>query len=436
MQFRKKSVMVKSLFSRTGFILLGGFLLVFLISVACQNAATQTLNAEIPTKTLEKPEQYNIKVTDLPAPFATQSASRSSRIIAPPKDAAFYAPKGFRVNLFAEGDFQTPRWLVTAPNGDVFLTDSGANKVIILRDKNKDGRAEERFTFASNLNQPFGLTFANGYLYVANTDSVVRFKYQDGQTQAAGQPEKIIELPGKGYNQHWTRDVLAAPDGKSLFVTVGSQGNVDVESDPRRAAISIYDLEGKNHRIYASGLRNPVGIAINPANKELWTSVNERDGLGDDLVPDYVTSVKENAFYGFPFSYLGQNIDPRRKGESPELVKKAIVPDVLLQSHSAALGLAFYEGKMFPEEYRGDAFVALHGSWNREKLTGYKIIRVRFKDGKPVGGYEDFVTGWLPNENSREAWGRPVGLTVASDGSLLIADDGGDRIWRVSYQNR
>ena len=434
MKFEKTLKNIPDESARMLLILAAFSLMTVFFSSACQNAAMETLTFDIPTKTVEKPAQYEVKLANLPPPYATQSVSRNSHIIAPPKDAAFSAPKGFQVNLFAEGDFKTPRWLAPAPNGDVFLTDSGADKVIILRDKDKDGRADERFTFAQNLNRPFGMAFVNGYLYVANTDSVVRFKYHDGQTQATEKPEKIIDLPASGYNNHWTRDILAAPDGKSIFVTVGSSGNVDVESDPRRAAISLYDLDGKNQRIYASGLRNPVGIAINPANQELWASVNERDGLGDDLVPDYVTSVKENAFYGFPFSYLGQNIDPRHKGESPELVKKAIVPDVLLQSHSAALGLAFYEGKMFPEEYRGDAFVALHGSWNREKLTGYKIIRVRFKDGKPVGGYEDFVTGWLPNEASRDAWGRPVGLTVASDGSLLIADDGGDRIWRVSYQ--
>ena len=412
----------------------GGILGLWQFNGLFEDNGGEPLKNEIPVKTVAKPAVYNLKVADLPKPYTTESASRSSRVTAPPENAAFYAPPGFQVNLFAEGDLRTPRWLTLAPNGDVFLTDSGANKVIILRDKDKDGRADERFTFAENLNQPFGMTFANGYLYVANTDSVVRFKYKDGQTKADGEPEKIIDLPGKGYNQHWTRDVILSPDGKKLFVTVGSSGNVDVEKDERRAAISQYDLDGKNYRVFAGGLRNPVGVAINPQTKELWATVNERDGLGDDLVPDYVTSVKENAFYGFPFSYLGANEDPRRKDENPALVKKAIVPDVLLQAHSAALGLAFYTGKMFPAEYRNDAFVALHGSWNREKLTGYKIVRIRFdKNGKPLGGYEDFLSGWLPDENSREVWGRPVGLTVAPDGALLIADDGGKRIWRVSY---
>jgi glucose/arabinose dehydrogenase len=219
-----------------------------------------------------------------------------------------------------------------------------------------------------------------------------------------------------------------------MFVSIGSATNVSVEADPKRAAISVYDPDGKNHRIYAAGLRNPIGLAWNPKTGELWTAVNERDGLGDDLVPDYVTSVKEGGFYGWPYSYIGQNEDPRRKGGNPDLVKTSIIPDVLLTSHSAALGILFYEAKMFPKEYRGDAFVALHGSWNREKLTGFKIIRVRFKNGKLAGNsYEDFVSGWLPDENSNEVWGRPVGLLVAADGSLLITDDGADKVWRVSY---
>lgn len=219
-----------------------------------------------------------------------------------------------------------------------------------------------------------------------------------------------------------------------MFVSIGSATNVDVEADAKRAAISVYDPDGKNHRIYASGLRNPIGLAWNPKTGELWTAVNERDGLGDDLVPDYATSVKEGGFYGWPYSYLGQNEDPRRKGENPDLVKKAIVPDVLFTSHVAALGIQFYTGKKFPKEYQGDAFVAMHGSWNRQKLSGYKIVRIRFKNGKLISNsFEDFVTGWLPDENSNEVWGRPVGLLVAADGSLLITDDGGKKIWRVSY---
>ncbi|MBA2335502.1 MAG: sorbosone dehydrogenase family protein [Blastocatellia bacterium] len=383
----------------------------------------------------DKPVIHRIDPATLPKPFATESARRNSKQISPPANAALSVPKGFKVNVFAEGGFTYPRWMALAPNGDVYVADSRANSVIVLRDKNKDGVAEERFIFAEKLSQPFGMAFHKDWFYVANTDSVVRFKYKPGQTKAEGQAEKIIELTEGGYNQHWTRNIIFSPDGTKLFVSIGSASNVSVETDPRRAAISVYDPDGRNHRIYASGLRNPIGLSFNPANNQLWTAVNERDGLGDDLVPDYVTSVKEGGFYGWPFSYIGQNEEPRRKGENPELVKKAIIPDVLVTSHSAALGLEFYDGKMFPAEYQGDAFVALHGSWNRQKLTGYKIIRIDFKDGKFIGNrYEDFVSGWLPNESGNEVWGRPVGLLVHADGSLLIADDGGKKIWRVSYE--
>lgn len=402
------------------------------LTAVCQKKTETGKTPKVETS--EKPAVYQIKPEDLPKPFATESASRGSSIVAQPENASLKMPNGFKANVFAEGDFAYPRMMALAPNGDVFVADSRANSIIILRDKNKDGTANERFTFAEGLNQPFGMGFFKDWFYVANTDSVVRFKYKNGQTKAESAPEKIIDLPGKGYNQHWTRNLIFSPDGTRLFVTVGSETNVSVEPDPRRAAISVYNTDGKNHRIYASGLRNPVGLAFNPTSKELWTAVNERDGLGDNLVPDYVTSVKDGAFYGFPYAYIGQNEEPRRKGENPELVKKTIVPDVLVEAHSAALGMTFYDGKMFPEEYRGDAFVAFHGSWNRQKLTGYKIIRIRFKDGKPVGNqYEDFVTGWLPSEDSREVWGRPVGVLVAADGSLLITDDGAKKIWRISY---
>jgi glucose/arabinose dehydrogenase len=382
-----------------------------------------------------RPEVFTRDPASLPAPFATESARRVSRVIPQPAGAQLTVPKGFKVNVFAEGNFRVPRWMALAPNGDVFLADSRANSVIVLRDKNKDGVADERFVFSDKLSQPFGMAFHNGWFYVANTDSIVRFKYRPGQTAADGDAEKLVELTPGGYNQHWTRNILFSADGKKMFVSIGSATNVDVEADPRRAAISVYDPDGKNHRIYAGGLRNPIGLAWNPKTGELWTAVNERDGLGDDLVPDYATSVKEGGFYGWPYSYIGQNEDPRRKGENPDLVKKAIVPDVLFTSHVAALGIQFYTGKMFPKEYQGDAFVAFHGSWNRAKLSGYTVVRIPFDERGRLEGnkYENFVSGWLPDENSNEVWGRPVGLLVAADGSLLIADDGGRKIWRVSY---
>lgn len=410
------------------------------LTSVCQTSKTGNTKEPETNKNLPKIEYFdtapttNIKPEDLPAPFTTNSALRNSKVIEQPASATLKLPKGFKINVFAEGDFKYPRWMTLAPNGDVFVADSRANAIIILRDKNKDGVADERFTFAESLSQPFGMAFYQDWFYVANTDSVVRFKYKSGQTKAESAPEKLIELTEGGYNQHWTRNIIFSPDGKKMYVSIGSSGNVDIEKDERRAAISQYNPDGSGYKLFASGLRNPIGLAFNPKNGELWTAVNERDGLGDNLVPDYVTSVSEGEFFGFPYFYIGQNRDPRLKDYDLKILVKPTVPDVLLTSHSAALGIVFYDGKMFPKDYQGDAFVALHGSWNREKLTGYKIIRVRFKDGKLVGnGYEDFLSGWLPDENSREVWGRPVGLLVNSDGSLLICDDGAKKIWRVSY---
>jgi glucose/arabinose dehydrogenase len=380
------------------------------------------------------PTVFSYDPAKLASPFHTESARRSSRVVPQPANAKLTVPKGFKVNVYAEGDFRYPRWMALAPNGDVFVADSRANSIIVLRDTNKDGKADQRWVWSAKLAQPFGMAFHKDWFYVANTDSIVRFSYKKGQTESVGEPEKIVELTPGGYNQHWTRNVLFSKDGKQMFVSIGSASNVDVEADPRRAAISVYDPDGKNHRIYAGGLRNPIGLAWNPKTGELWTAVNERDGLGDDLVPDYATSVKDGGWYGWPYSYIGKNRDPRRKEET-ELVDKTIVPDVLFTSHVAALGIQFYTGQMFPKEYQGDAFVAFHGSWNRAKLSGYTVVRIPFDaKGKLEGNrYENFVSGWLPDENSNEVWGRPVGLLVNSDGSLLIADDGARKIWRVSY---
>lgn len=387
---------------------------------------------------VDRPLVRSVDPKTLPAPFHTVSARRVSRVIPQPANAELRVPKGFKVNVFAEGDFVYPRWMALAPNGDVFVADSRANRIIVLRDKNKDGVADERWLWSDKLDQPFGMAFHKDWFYVANTDSVVRFTYKKGQTEAVGEPERIVELTAGGYNQHWTRNILFSPDGTKMFLSIGSETNVSEEEDPRRAAISVYDPDGKNHHIFASGLRNPIGLAWNPKTGELWTAVNERDGMGDDLVPDFATSVKEGGFYGWPYAYIGPNEEPRRKGEAPKLVEKTIVPDVLFRSHVAALGIEFYTGTMFPEEYRGDAFVAFHGSWNRQKLSGYKIARVKFDaNGKLEGNsYEEFVSGWLPDETSNEVWGRPVGLLVHVDGSLLITDDGARKIWRVSYGGR
>ena len=380
-----------------------------------------------------------ITPSSLPRPFETKAVANGPRSAPAPAGAALAVPAGFEVKVFAEGDFQNPRWMIEGANGDLFLADSRANNVVLLRDANKDGRidnATERFVFATGLNQPFGLAIQAGWFYIANTSTVVRFKYEVGQTSLTGAGEKIIDLPGQGYRQHWTRNLLFSRDGRKLFVSVGSESNVSEEPEPRRAAISEYNPDGTGHRIFASGIRNPIGLAWNPVTGQLWTAVNERDGLGDDLVPDYVTSVKDGGFYGWPYAYIGSNEEPRLKGKRPDLVAKAIIPDVLVEPHAAALGLTFYNGRMFPKEYVGDAFVALHGSWNRALRSGYKVVRIPFKNGKPEGGYENFLTGWVPDEKGREVWGRPVGVTVIRDGSLLVVDDGGNKVWRITYNGR
>jgi glucose/arabinose dehydrogenase len=379
-----------------------------------------------------KPKHYDITVKDLPPPEVQQGPRNFSKVIPRPEGATLSAPEGFSVNEYA-ADLKKPRWMQLAPNGDIFVAESEAGQISILRDANNDGKVDERFVFATGLSRPFGMAFWKDYLYVGNTDAVVRFKYKAGQTTAEGAAEKIADLPMNGYREHWTRNLIFSADGKKLYVTVGSKTNVDAGEEPMRAAISEYNPDGTGHRIFASGLRNPLGLAWNPSTKQLWAAVQERDLIGNDLVPDYVTSVKDGAFYGWPYAYIGPNEDPRRKGEKPELVKKTIVPDVLLQAHSAILGLVFYQGNMFPKEYQGDAFAALHGSWNRDQRTGYKIVRIRFKNGKPVGGYDDFVTGWMLGEDNPNVWGRPVGLLALPDGSLLVTDDGANKIWRVTY---
>ena len=374
---------------------------------------------------------YDIKLSDLPAPEVLTGPRNQSRTIPRPEGAELTLPPGFQIAVYAEGDLQQPRGLLQAPNGDVLVTEPRANRISILRDSNNDGRVDERFVFGTGLTRPFGLAFWRDYLYVGNSDSIVRFRYKSGQTTAEGAPEKIADLPGTG--NHWTRNIIFNEAGTKMYVAVGSASNVNAGEPPIRAAISEFNPDGTGHRIYASGTRNPVGLAWNPTTKQLWTAVEERDLIGNDLVPEYVTAIKEGGFYGWPYAYLGQHEDPRRKGERPDLVAKAIVPDVLIQAHSAVLGMDFYNANMFPSDYKGDAFVALHGSWNREPRTGYKVIRIKFKNGKPVGGYDDFVIGWMLGEDKAEVWGRPVGVLVLRDGSMLISDDGGHKIWRVTY---
>ncbi|HYS55477.1 MAG TPA: sorbosone dehydrogenase family protein [Thermoanaerobaculia bacterium] len=372
---------------------------------------------------------YDFRADQLPAPYATPSAGNPPRVTGPPPGARLLLPPCFKISLFAE-KLDDPRRMLLAANGDVVLSEPGAGKITILRDANHDGVAEQRFTFASGLDNPYGLAFHEGWLYVGNEDAVVRFPYVPGATHSVRPPQQLAQLPPGG---HSTRGVIFNRGGTKMYVSVGSESNVSTGEPPERAAILEFNPEGTGKRIFASGLRNPVGMAWEPVTGALWTAVNERDGLGDDLVPDYITEVRDGGFYGWPYSYLGQHEDPRRKGERRELVARAIVPSLLVQSHSAALGIVFYEGSMFPAEYRGSAFVALHGSWNRSQRTGYKIIRVPFRNGHPTGGYDDFVIGWMTDEQSRNVWGRPVDVLVLGDGSLLISDDGAGKIWRLSY---
>jgi glucose/arabinose dehydrogenase len=380
-----------------------------------------------------------ITPSDLPKPYATPSADNEAHVVKRPSDAWPKALPGFKVEQIATG-LVNPRLIMTAPDGDLFVAESSAGRIRALRGIGSDGKVQTMEVFASGLHQPFGIAFYPPgpdpqFVYVGDTDAVVRFPYQNGDLKARGPMQKLVGLPGGVFlhgGGHWTRDVVFSNDGKTMFVSVGSHSNVsDDAAEDHRADILQFSPDGSGERIYAWGIRNAVGIAINPTTGDVWASVNERDDLGDDLPPDYITHITPGGFYGWPWYYIGSNQDPRHAGKLPELKDKVLVPDVLLQSHSASLQMAFYTGKQFPAEYQGYAFAAEHGSWNRAKRTGYKIICVPISNGKATGEYEDFVTGFVtPNG---EVWGRPVGVTVASDGSLIFTDDGSKSVWRVTY---
>jgi glucose/arabinose dehydrogenase len=397
-----------------------------------------------------------IRPEDLPRLGASPSAASFSRVVARPPGASLQVPPGFEIKLLAEG-LSGPRTLRVAPNGDIFVAETRAGRIRVLRPGEGGAKVAADETYASGLNHPFGIAFfPNGdnpqWVYVANTNSVVRFPYRAGDLKTSGRSETIVaSLPQGG---HTTRDIVFTPDNKRMLVSVGSLGNVGESmgsppgglevwareqplgaawgNDLDRAAVLAFDPDGKNKTLYATGIRNCVGLAIHPQSGLPWCSTNERDGLGDDLVPDYVTSVREGAFYGWPWFYIGANQDPRHPSARADLKDKITIPDVLIQPHSASLGMTFYQGGQFPAEYRGDAFAAEHGSWNRAKRTGYKVIRIRMKDGKPTGEYEDFVTGFVVNDS--EVWGRPVGVAVAKDGALLVSEDGNGTIWRVTHE--
>ncbi len=372
---------------------------------------------------------HDIRFEQLPPPFATPSAGNPPIVGSQPLNAQLHLPPRFRISIFASG-LDDPHTMLLAPNGDVLVAEPGAGKITLLRDENHDGVAEKRFSLVTGLSEPFGLAFNGPWLYIGDVDAVVRVPYTAGQTAIAQKPQHLVSLPSGG---HSTRGILFNRSGTKMYVSVGSQSNVSAGEDPRRAAILELNPDGGGERIFASGLRNPIGMAWEPVTGALWTDVNERDGLGDDMVPDYATDVRDGAFYGWPYAYLGPHEEPRRRGERPDLVKKTVPPALLIQAHSAPIGMAFYTGTMFPPQYRGAAFVGLHGSWNRSLRTGYKIISIPFKNGRPAGGYDDFVAGWSPDERSSRVWGRPACLLVLGDGSLLMSDDGAGKIWRVTY---
>jgi len=375
----------------------------------------------------------------LPPPNATRAVANPSTLIPWPKGKTPTAPAGFEVSLFAE-DLDNPRMIYVLPNSDVLVMESvpeqSQSRIVLLRDSAKRGRPDLRQSFLRRLNMAFGMTLIGNRFYVGNTDGIVVLPYSTGETRLQRRPEKILDLPGGG---HYTRNLLADSAGKKIYVSVGSATNVDEqrvdEKDSRRAAILQVNPDGSGMRVFASGMRNPVGMDWEVKTNRLWTVVNERDMLGDELVPDYLTSVRDGAFYGWPFSYFGQNEDPRKKGQRPDLVAKAIKPDYALGSHVAPLGLTFYNAKSFPEHYHGGAFIGMHGSWNRSNLVGYKVAFVPFENGRPNGSIEDFLTGFIVNQKSREVYGRPVGVAVWTDGSLLVADDAAGKIWRVSARN-
>ena len=398
-----------------------------------------------------------IRPQDLPAPDLAASASNSVRIVRHANDQKPIVPNGFEVNLFASG-LSAPRLIRVAPNGDVFAAESAAGRVRVLRPNGNE--TAQSTVFASGLHGPFGIAFYPPgpnpeWVYVGNTDSVVRFPYRNGDMTARGQAETIVpHLPVGG---HRTRDVVFAPDGKTMYVSVGSGSNVaeDMEklspaaeqkwqsdhplgatwgNEAERADVLAFDPQGKNARIFATGIRNCVGMAIAPSDGTVWCSTNERDELGENVPTDYITRVRDGAFYGWPWYYIGAHEDQRHKGERPDLKDKITIPDVLIQAHSASLGMTFYDGTQFPADYRGNIFAAEHGSWNRAKRTGYKVIRVIVKNGVPTGEYEDFATGFVVSDS--EVWGRPVGVAIDKDGALLVSEDANGTLWRITYSGK
>jgi len=363
----------------------------------------------------------------LPAPFATPSSNNRPQVIGRPDGAQLKLPAGFTIEEVASG-FEKPRFMAMGPSGEILLSDAVANGVVYALTNG----AKDRKKLIERLDRPYGIAFWKNYVYVAEATSLKRYPY-DSKAMTAGPGQEVVSMKdfGKG---HWTRSVLFDPKGTKMYLTIGSGSNVDAGEPKERAAINRYNPDGTGHEIFAAGLRNVIGLRWYPGTTRLFAAVQERDLLGDDLVPDYLTEVKQGGFYGWPFAYFGPNEDPRRKGEAPQLVTKTIVPDVLLGAHVAVLDFIFYTGKQFPKQYQGGAFLAQHGSWNRSQRVGYDVVYQPFKNGKPDGTPQEFLTGWMLDPNKREVWGRPVALLQMPDGSLLLTDDGGNKIWRISYK--
>jgi len=389
----------------------------------------------------------HLTVADLPAPAPDQSVDNGPQIVPRPANSWPIAPKGFKVELYAT-DLENPREIRFAPNGDLFLADSYSGKIKVFRGVGPDGKPKQVSEFATGLEQPFGIAFyPNGsdpqWVYIGDTGEVLRFPYRNGDLKARGPAQHLAYVPSGGHLRgggHWTRDLAFSQDGSKLFVSVGSHSNIDdADTHPEefhRADVLEFTPDGKFVQIYAYGIRNCVGEAINPTTGQLWCSTNERDALGNNLVPDYITHVEEHGFYGWPWFYMGGHWDPRLQGKHPELQSKVITPDVLLEPHFASLEMTFYEGSQFPPEYKGDAFAAEHGSWNRAQRAGYEVIRLPMHDGHATGEYEDFLTGFTVGNGDGDVWGRPVGVAVAPDGSLFVSDDGSRSIWHVIYTGK
>jgi len=415
------------------------------LSAADISSSTEKLPPTAPPFTdfrVEKPGKFRtITLKDLPPPFMTKSAANGPKVVPRPASAWPQVPAGFQVTQYA-ASLDQPRLIRTAPNGDFFVAQSRPGVVRVFHGIGDDGKALQTEVFADGLNRPFGINFYPPgpnpeWVYVGDTDAVVRFPYQNGDMKARGPAEKIADLPAN--LSHWTRDIQFTPDGKKMFVSVGSASNVDdpdtTPAEKNRADVLEYNPDGSGMRIYAYGIRNCVGMAVNPTTGELWCSVNERDGLGDNLVPDYITHVQEGGFYGWPWWYMGGHQDPRHPGTHPELADRVITPDVILNPHNASLEMTFYTGNQFPTEYNGDIFASEHGSWNRAIRVGYELIRVPLhQTGHSAGQYEDFMTGFVVD--NEHVWGRPVGVTVAPDGSLLVTDDGSGSVWRITYNGK